>query len=102
MPLEGVSWAFDGTSSSDAARRPPPDVPQTDAGKRLTSALLPMMQRTRRTADAELMPLEGVSWTFDGTSSSDAAARQTAALLPMMMQRTRHTANRLTDAAGGG
>ena len=44
--------------------------PQTDAGRRLTSALLLMMQRTRYTADAELMPLEGVIWALVALSSA--------------------------------
>ena len=38
--------------------------PQTDAGRRLTSALLMTTQRTRCTANAALMPPEGVSWAL--------------------------------------
>ena len=58
-----------GISFGNAAHRPqtdaPPQIrPQTGAGSRLTSALLLIMQRTRCTADAELMPLEGASWAL--------------------------------------
>ena len=58
-----------GISFGNAAHRPqtdaPPQIrPQTGAGSRLTSALLLIMQRTRCTADAALMPPEGVSWAL--------------------------------------
>ena len=56
--------------------------PQTDAGRRLTSALLLMMQRTRCTATAALMTLEGASWALAAlppACSTQTAAGRTAA-----------------------
>ena len=85
-----------GISFGNAAHRPQTDAPPPDstAGRRLTVALLLIMQRTRCTADAELMPPEGVRWaltalppacstlTADGCTAAEFDRRQAANRCP--------------------
>mgnify|MGYP004591852457 CR=1 FL=1 len=80
MDIDGISF---GMQHADRRRMHRRRIrPQTDAGKRLTVALLLMMQRTKWTADAELMPLEGVRGTlmaFPSACSTQTADGCTAA-----------------------
>ena len=74
MDIDGISF---GMQHADRRRMHRRRIrPQTDAGKRLTVALLLMMQRTKCTADAELMPLEGARWAL--VALHPASSTQTA------------------------
>ena len=85
---------IDGTSSSMQHTDRRRIRPQTDARQAAAVALLLTTQRTRCTADAALMPLEGVRWalaalppasstqTADGCTAAGFDRRQAADLCP--------------------